>query len=522
MTDDEQSPTVDPGATHLLERALEEHEGELLSKPNVTGIAIGHRLREGKETAERVISVYVSRKVPKSQLTVKERIPQRVGTGDEQVPVDVVEQTMRFVRGTPGAAGWSQFHADGRNQGSRFVATPFALEPAWEAEVQSSRFGSPVIGPDGTIYVGTEGGDIVGINPDGTEKCRARTSFEILSSLAVADNGLIYAVGTLFFDDAEFSFDSFRSTLIVLTPDCIIRKLTSIPNGYTSGSPKIWFSGRENFVFLYANTRPDSLPARTSALFVFDGNGELVARRDFICRFPVTGGPSIFELFKDFLDILFPGFDPTGALPPHVYLWMDPTVTVVDDARVTGAGSAVIVVPDHRCSNVHALRWTPPDLHPLWTVDEGDNDFRLRSSMTYVDSTRSVVGGRNDGKVISYELATGNQMWIYDAGDAVFGTPATLGALIYMTSREHIHILDQATGERLNQRKLEGVTHRSPVLSGNKVYVSHWRGLQTFTLNLASYSNYGERGGFTTTAIAPDGTVYGISRGRLVAFAPRT
>lgn len=415
------------------------------------------------------------------------------------------------ISGAPGAEGWSQFHADGRNQGSRFVPTPFALEPAWRFEVGPVLYGSPVIGADGTIYVGNLSGDVIAVNPDGTERCRATSPFRVLSSPAVADDGTVYAVGTAFFSDTSLSFDKFRSTLIVLEPDCTARKLTPLPDGYTSGSPKVWFSGRETYVFLFAHTRPRTLPSRTSALFVFDGSGNLLTQKDFVCRFPVTGGPSIFEILKDFVDVLFPDFNPTVPLPEEFYRWRDPTVTVVHDPRLTTATSAIIAVGDLNCSDVHAMRWTPPDLQPAWKADEGDDDLRLRSSLTFVDSTAAVVGGRHDGKVFANDLASGDRIWTYDAGEPVLGTPATLGALIYLSSIEHIHVLDQATGELLQKRKLEGRTTASPALSGNKLHIGHSRGLQSFTLNLASFSNYGETRWMSSPAIAADGTVYSIA-----------
>jgi hypothetical protein len=63
------------------------HEGNLLSYPNVVGVAEGVRTRRGKPTGERCIVVYVQRKVPSVRLRKHEVIPSRL----EGVPVDVVE-----------------------------------------------------------------------------------------------------------------------------------------------------------------------------------------------------------------------------------------------------------------------------------------------------------------------------------------------------------------------------------------------------------------------------------------------
>jgi hypothetical protein len=56
--------------THIsIEDARSRHEAELLSLPNVTGVGIGERA--GKP----VIKVFVTRKVPASQLAPDERVP---------------------------------------------------------------------------------------------------------------------------------------------------------------------------------------------------------------------------------------------------------------------------------------------------------------------------------------------------------------------------------------------------------------------------------------------------------------
>jgi hypothetical protein len=56
--------------THMsIAEAKSRHEAELLSLPNVTGVGIGERA--GKP----VIKVFVTEKVPRSQLAPEERVP---------------------------------------------------------------------------------------------------------------------------------------------------------------------------------------------------------------------------------------------------------------------------------------------------------------------------------------------------------------------------------------------------------------------------------------------------------------
>ena len=61
------------------------YEPDLLRKANVVGVGIGLRQRAGKQTAEPVIVVSVTHKVPLSQLDASDVIPREL----EGIPVDV-------------------------------------------------------------------------------------------------------------------------------------------------------------------------------------------------------------------------------------------------------------------------------------------------------------------------------------------------------------------------------------------------------------------------------------------------
>lgn len=59
------------------------HRDRLLSYPNVTGVGIGRKIRDGKDTGVAAIKVYVSKKV--KELEPAERIPESL----DGVPTDV-------------------------------------------------------------------------------------------------------------------------------------------------------------------------------------------------------------------------------------------------------------------------------------------------------------------------------------------------------------------------------------------------------------------------------------------------
>jgi hypothetical protein len=73
-----------------VQRALEvkrRYERDLLRKPNVVAVGIGHCRRGGVQTEEVCIVVSVKNKVPQSKLKPQDVIPGQI----EDVPVDVVE-----------------------------------------------------------------------------------------------------------------------------------------------------------------------------------------------------------------------------------------------------------------------------------------------------------------------------------------------------------------------------------------------------------------------------------------------
>lgn len=68
-----------------LRRVKRTHERDLMRKPNVVGVGIGFRERDGERTEEPVIVVSVTRKMPSWLLDSDDLIPAEL----DGVPVDV-------------------------------------------------------------------------------------------------------------------------------------------------------------------------------------------------------------------------------------------------------------------------------------------------------------------------------------------------------------------------------------------------------------------------------------------------
>ena len=98
------------------------HEAELMRKPNVVGVGIGQRWREGQPTDELSLIVNVTRKVSEDDLAPEDRIPELV----EDVPVQV--QTV----------GEIQAHAPSASAGrERKSHRPWAFWERWRKDSQS-------------------------------------------------------------------------------------------------------------------------------------------------------------------------------------------------------------------------------------------------------------------------------------------------------------------------------------------------------------------------------------------------
>ncbi|MFQ5908868.1 MAG: hypothetical protein ACE5JE_08620 [Thermoplasmata archaeon] len=104
-----------------IQKAKARHEGRLLRKRNVVGLAVGKKVVGGEETDELCLVVLVREKLPEAELSPRERIPKRIN----DVTTDVVEagelealgQRLRVVRRPvdrwrPAPGGVSLAHGD--------------------------------------------------------------------------------------------------------------------------------------------------------------------------------------------------------------------------------------------------------------------------------------------------------------------------------------------------------------------------------------------------------------------------
>ena len=148
----------------------------------------------------------------------------------------------------------------------------------------------------------------------------------------------------------------------------------------------------------------------------------------------------------------------------------------------------------------------------LWRQE---HSFEKHSSAA-VSANGLMVFGRQDGKVQAYDVETGVKMWEYDAGQPVFATPGIAAEkFVFVVSKDHLQVLNISDGTLVQDDKstgklsLQGVTHTSPALTANRVYVSTFEMLTvTYDLKTRVHDTNFHGNGLSSPAVGRDGALY--------------
>lgn len=430
------------------------------------------------------------------------------------------------------ARRWAQLQGDEEGTGFNFVETTYALPPLkrWTAAVGPIAFSSPVIAPDRTIYVGTIAGEVVALNADGSERWRTAFAGEsILTTPAVDEDGNIFVITSRLVENGDH--DYFANKVRKLSPAGapLAESTTSFSN--TRSSPKLWFG------YVMVNS--------PQGLFVFDGPtlalisesntygcfGYACGSSDGILDFIVTTMlPCILTLGT--IELLpgeqcFIGFHPSGSLNI-----VGPSVAIVDQPSLAGNPlEPIIVTTSSEC--VSAFRFRPNQPNPLdrldlmWTklLFGGDcDDDRASPSTPAVIVGGQVVVGDAAGRVRSFDIQTGAELWDYEAENPVVGPPVAFLRQIYVPTSGELVTLD-SDGAELSTIPLRGYGGGA-ALSRSFLYVATSAGIHTFGLDPSetfSFDGTIANDAFfssTTPALADDGSVYvATPDGFLVAYS---
>jgi outer membrane protein assembly factor BamB len=352
---------------------------------------------------------------------------------------------------------------------------------------------------------------------DGSEKWSktlgtAGSETRIVSSPSVSDQRNIYVVS-----NHKAGDDRYRSILHKIDQFKNQKWSYTFPdNGFATGSPKVMTTLKETLIFVYLSV--DKVEDIQAELFVLRDEGnrvQLVDRKSLAsCRNDLGNSASDFDDLREFYADTWNlvGKQPRVSNERRMVLpdrFIDPTVAVV-----TGRAKPLIAIADNLCS-IGVFEWDGTALSGLWRQEHG---FEKHSSAA-VSANGRMVFGRQDGKVQAFDVETGVKMWEYDAGQPVFATPVIAQEkFVFVVAKDHIQVLNLSEGTLVHDDKstgklpLHGVTHSSPAVTANRVYVSTFEMLTvTYDLKTRGHDTNFHGNGLSSPAVGRDGAVYVVA-----------
>jgi len=115
-----------------------------------------------------------------------------------------------FVAAQLASAPWPMFSRSQDHNSQSSVKTADNNVTIWKYEIGHAILSSPVIGADGTIYVGSDDHFVYAIDSDGTLKWKFETGMYVQSTCAIGEDNTIY-VGSL--DGYVYALDGLNGDL---------------------------------------------------------------------------------------------------------------------------------------------------------------------------------------------------------------------------------------------------------------------------------------------------------------------
>ncbi len=277
----------------------------------------------------------------------------------------------------------------------------------WAFTTGGSIASSPAVGPDGTVYVGSQDNYLYALTSAGFMKWRYLTTDDVDSVPAVGADGTVY-------------FGSWSGKLTALGPNGL-KKWEYTTGSFLLSSPAIGADG-----VVYVGSGDFSLHAI---------NADGTSRWKYLTSDWVDSSPAIAAdgtVYFGCWDYSFYALTPTGELK-----WSYATGAEILSSPAIGTDGTVYVG-----SSDHKLYAFAPNGTKLWEFVTGAS---IESSPV-VDADGSVYIASTDGKLYAL-TAAGALRWTYTSTSGLVSTPALrTGSLILGTSANSIVCLDTSNG----------------------------------------------------------------------------
>ncbi len=363
---------------------------------------------------------------------------------------------MTLARAPLASSGWPRVRGDNLNSGRSFYMGPEEGEVLWKIPL-SGDFGraSPVVAPDGTIYLGTgKGGMLFAISPAGSIKWSLDLGKTIPGGGAIAQDGTIYILATNVLyaisplGKVIWTFEmGFGDTQIPGSP-----ALGQDGTIYVNGGD----SGIDNYALVAVNPDGTEKWRVTSYYMLYgspaigeDGSVYVAGRHRRV--FAVNADGTRKWTSPDLGDIIWTG------------------VTLDEDGNVyVGVQSGKVVSLDP----MGVIRWS--------TDIEGAQNIQAQPALS-PDSRTLYIASTGDGeRLFALDTSTGEVKWRANVGPNILSSPI-VGAdgTIYIGSRgNYLYALDHRGDLKWKADIETGMAYTSPALGKDGlIYLVNGKGL---------------------------------------------
>jgi hypothetical protein len=428
---------------------------------------------------------------------------------------------------------WAHVYGNAANTSFANVATQPAVRDEWRVS-ELGRFApgtGPVIGPDGSVYVGNRDGLLRAFTPAGALRwARDTPGRRIGASPVVGLDGSIYVVGLFSARDHRdgephirnestlYRFDSGGAMVWANPfPDGVPREWGS---GMTTASPNIWRSGSDE-VIIVPHLYPTYGGHAIHLVAFSTGGGVLFNHKVTSVRYEITASVD--------WEVLIPSFNrwfgivPTALEPQFNELPDDATLGMPRVGMYTsGSGDPIVVVADNY-ENLVGYAFSPGEgFRELFRKHLTRGAIHMSAPVLLRDAHSVIVGHATD------------RAWLLFGGPSVVnwtelpirfsGAGPSVGAAGLVVVGRAGTLLSIATHpERqvVSETPLEAESIAAAASSRTHVFVSTVSELVTLDgagLNVAAQFRWKE-GGLSTPAIGTDGRVYAVAGDTLFCFA---